>query len=122
MVCEGIHLFLHPARRWCIVKLSPHTSTTQIDTLYKLGFRQFHCCNTLPTEYGGLSGVALKPYTSGKIVYIRQHYPDAIIIAGGGVQQWSDVQHYVSLGANHCSISTLCFNPFQLARFWGKWH
>ena len=58
--------FVNEERKWCIVKLSPLTSNKTIDDLYIQGFRQFHCCNTLPVKNGGLSGQSLIPYIKEK--------------------------------------------------------
>lgn len=105
--------FLNPARQWCSIKLSPHTPTKLIDAYYEQGFRQFHCCNTLPVNEGGLSGLRLLPYTSYLVDYIRQKYPDADIVAGGGVRSMTTVHHYTKKGANFISVSSLLFNPLR---------
>ena len=82
-----------------------------------MGFRQFHCCNTIPIKEGGLSGTSLIPYTTKKIIYIRSKYKDSTIIAGGGIKTINDIVHYNSIGANHYSISTLLFHPIQFGKF-----
>ena len=113
MINEGIGVFLNEEREWCCVKLSPTVDPNLIDLYYKQGFRQFHCSNTYPTEEGGISGRVLVPYTSGSIKYIRGKYPDAEVVAGGGIYEYSTLEHYKSLGAQHFSISTVFFNPFR---------
>jgi len=118
MISSDLNQFLSNERDWCIIKLSPTTTEEQIDTFYKQGFRQFHCCNTIPIKEGGLSGPSLKPYTSEKVQYIRQKYPDTEIISGGGITKWNDVIHYKELGANYFSASTLFFNPFKAIKFY----
>ena len=35
MINEGIHVFLNPKRKWCIVKLSPIADHKLIDSYYK---------------------------------------------------------------------------------------
>lgn len=112
-----LHLFLHNERKWCIVKLSPYTTFETIDHYYQLGFRQFHCCNTIPVPEGGLSGPAIKPYCKHLIHYIRENYPNCEIIAGGGIHTLQDVEEFRTIGANHFSFSTLWFHPFKLSRF-----
>ena len=113
-ISNEIKDFLNNQREWCIIKLPPVVEHSQIDTFYNLGFRQFHCSNTLKTKDGGLSGPILKPYTSNLIKYIKQKYPDSEVIAGGGIKTIDDIKHYKALGADHFSVSTLCFNPLQL--------
>ncbi len=117
MINDGIHVFLNPKREWCIVKLSPTIDKSLIDNYYKQGFRQFHCSNTLPSEFGGVSGKILIPYTNSLIQYIRNKYDDTIIIAGGGIYDYKTLNIYKELGANHFSVSTLFFNPFKTAFF-----
>ena len=114
MINTDLQSFLNDKRKWCILKLSPKTDLSLIDSYYKQGFRQFHCCNTLPVEEGGLSGRAIIPYTNNLIKYIKNKYPDTELIAGGGVQSYSDIKKYYSIGADHISISTICFNPIKL--------
>ena len=120
MVVTGIYQFLNPDREWCIVKLSPQINKKHIDNFYQQGFRQFHCSNTLKTPRGGLSGDSLKPYTSELVTYIKNKYPDTTVIAGGGIKKRSDIEMYEKCGADHFSVSTLWFHPFQAFQFWIK--
>jgi dihydroorotate dehydrogenase len=120
MVCEGLGAFVNEHRKWCIVKLSPHSSNGLIDSLYKQGFRQFHCSNTLPTPNGGLSGPSLRPYTSDLVTRITRRYPDAEVIAGGGILRQQDAEAYLKLGASHVAVSTLFFHPFLATLFFGR--
>lgn len=111
--------FLHPNRHWCIVKLSPLTTLSQIDHYYAMGFRQFHCCNTLPVPEGGLSGIAIQKYNRPMIQYIREKYPECIVIAGGGIIDPQSAALFLrEEGANHISVSTLCFTPWKLFHLW----
>ena len=50
------------------------------------------------------------------IPYIREKYPDTVIIAGGGVRDKEDIQYYKSLGADHYACSTVFFNPLLAFR------
>ena len=111
MVSNGLSKFINNKREWCIIKLSPICDNTLIDTYYQEGFRQFHCSNTLPVRYGGLSGPTLIPYTTRIVKYIKKHYPDTTVIAGGGVRNIEQAKNYENIGADHISISTLFFNP-----------
>ena len=117
---NGIEKFINPKREWCIVKLSPLTSRSIIENYYNMGFRQFHCSNTLPTLTGGLSGPILVPYVCN-LIQIIQKYPDTVIIAGGGIQNIDTLQKYKSLGAHHFSISTLFFHPLKTIFFFKEY-
>ena len=123
MVDDNIDIFLNDKREWCILKLSPLVTEKKIDQYYDMGFRQFHCCNTLPlyenNKYiGGLSGTVLNIYTSCLIKMLKNKYKDVIIIAGGGIYNYDNLLDYKKLGANHFSISTIFFSPFSLASFY----
>lgn len=114
MINEGIQVFLNNKRKWCILKLSPLIDTSLIDSYYKQGFRQFHCCNTLPSYNGGLSGKVLTPYTNKLVNHIKTNYKDTIIIAGGGIYDSNAINDYKNIGANHFSISTIFFHPTKV--------
>jgi len=117
MINEGLKDFINPKRKWCIIKISPHSTQADIDMYYKTGFRQFHCCNTLPVKNGGLSGQSLIPYTKEKIEHIKK-YPDCEIIAGGGIQSIQTYNLYKQLGSHHASISTIFFHPILFTKFY----
>jgi len=118
MINEGLKVFLNKKRNWCIIKLPPTNFHEELDRFYKEGFRQFHVSNTLPTKYGGLSGELLKPYTYKNIDYIKKNYKDTIVIAGGGIRNMKDIKDYEAFGADHFSISSLCFNPISFLKFY----
>ena len=115
VIGKDLGIFLNPQRKWCILKLSPLTTFCEIDKYYEQGFRQFHCCNTLPVPSGGLSGPSLIPITGMLVKYIKTK-KNVTVIAGGGIQNYHDVEYYKSLGADHFSISTLIFNPLKFLR------
>lgn len=117
MVNKDIDLFLNKKRKWCIIKLSPLTDFNLIDNYYEQGFKQFHCCNTLPIEKGGLSGPAIIPHSTNLIKKIREKYPDSEIIGGGGIKSLNEINIYKKAGANHFSISSALFNPFNYKIF-----
>ena len=115
---NNIKDFINKERKWCIIKLAPLTSNKRIDELYDMGFRQFHCCNTYPLALGGLSGPILIPFVEDKIKYLRKNYTDCEVIAGGGIQNIETLNHYKKLGADHFSVSSICFNPFRFGWFY----
>jgi dihydroorotate dehydrogenase len=96
---------------WYIVKLLPTITFKDIDRLYSNGWRQYHCCNTLPVKEGGVSGKTIKTYTDKLTNYISETYPNTIVISGGGIHDYSDLCSYKENGASHFSISTLLINP-----------
>ena len=111
---DNIQKLITGKRQWCIFKISPTTTTTELDKLYEVGVRQIHASNTLKTEYGGLSGKTLQPYTMNLIKIMKKRYKDTTIIAGGGVVTPANIEAYLTSGANHVSIGTVCFNPVKL--------
>lgn len=119
---KGIGVFLNDKREWCIVKLSPFSEIELIDNYYSIGFRQFHCSNTIPVKEGGLSGRSLVPINIGLIKQIKQKYPETIIIAGGGIQDLKTLKKYENAGADHFSVSTLFFNPYKCYRFFSAYN
>ena len=118
MINEGLKLFQNKKRKWCIIKLPPINFIKDFDRYYKEGFRQFHISNTLPLKYGGLSGKSLIPFNLKSIQYIRSQYKDITIIAGGGIRSIDDIENYELVGANHYSISSICFNPFLFLKLY----
>lgn len=110
---KGIDFFLNNSRK-VIVKLSPHAEIDLVDNLVQRGFSTFHCCNTLPTDHGGMSGKKLKPYVIRLCTVIKHFNKDAEIIAGGGIETFDDISYYKSFGAVGFSLGTVCFNPFKL--------
>lgn len=118
VVNDGLYKFLNKKRQWCVIKLSPKTPTSLIDSYYKQGFRQFHCCNTVPISQGGLSGKSIQPYSFKMISYIKNKYPNTEVIGGGGIQNSQDIINYKNVGCNHFSISTLLFHPFKFMKFY----
>jgi dihydroorotate dehydrogenase len=119
MTNKGLKNFLNPKREWCIIKLPANPKYEDIHRYYKEGFRQFHASNTLSMKNGGLSGPILKPYTKDTIKYLKNNLPsDIIIIAGGGIRSMKDIVDYTKAGAQHFSVSTLCFNPISFLKFY----
>ena len=115
---ESAKCFDSEKREWCIAKLSPLTTPEELEFVVKfLGFTQLHFSNTLPTVQGGLSGPVLREYTNGLIELAREKYGDSVeLIAGGGVSDFGSVNDYLSNGADHISLGSICFNPFKLRK------
>jgi dihydroorotate dehydrogenase len=118
LIHDDLYKFLNNNRQWCCIKLSPLSDISLIDKYYKQGFRQFHCCNTLHTKYGGLSGISIQQYSFKLIKEIKSKYPDVEIIGGGGITTINDINQYKKYGANHYSISSLMFNPIMFGIFY----
>ena len=111
------------SREWCIAKVSPLVTPEQLEFLIDdLGFTQLHFSNTLPWQgAGGLSGRVLRPYTLELIRLVRENWGDSVtIIAGGGIKNWQDIYRYLSKGADHVSLGTVCFNPLALRKILRK--
>ena len=115
---ESAKSFNSEKREWCIAKLSPLTTPEELKFVVEfLGFTQLHFSNTLPTVQGGLSGPMLRGYTTELIELARSEYGNSVeIIAGGGVSDFGSVTNYLSNGADHVSIGSVCFNPFKLRK------
>ncbi len=64
-----------------------------------------HCCNTTPCEYGGLSGQ--QHYSL--IADLRKRFPDARLIAGGGISELYHIRSYLDAGANHVAVGSMLF-------------
>ena len=110
------------ARKWCIAKVSPLTTASELIYLVEsLGFRQLHFSNTFPTKRGGRSGAVLIPYTLELIRLVRENWGAEIeIVAGGGVNDFPAVYEYLSAGADHVALGSVCFNWFRMKRILEK--
>ena len=105
LVSNNLDKFLNDKRDWCIVKLSIND---EVDDLYDAGFRQFHCCNTIPVKNGGLSGISLIPHVSEKIKNIKEKYPDTTVIAGGGIRDMDTMKMYKNVEQITTPYHLLC--------------
>ena len=119
---ESARSFTPNTRKWCIAKMSPLTTPEEIKFVVEhLSITQLHFSNTLPTIRGGLSGPMLRGYTTELIELARSEYGNSVeIIAGGGVSDFGSVTDYLSSGANHISLGSVCFNPFKLRKLLKK--
>lgn len=97
-----------------IAKLPPVQWMDYAWPLYhELGVTQFHCCNTLPTPSGGLSGKTLKQLSLQATEEVVQLGPGVRVTGGGGVEDVQDVTDYVSAGASRIAVGSMLFNPFN---------
>lgn len=96
-----------------IAKLAPLRWMDLAAPLYEVGIRYFHCCNTIPTPGGGLSGKVLKNYSLWCVDELRSAYSDVKLIAGGGITSIDDIKDYYKAGADHFSVASFLFNPFN---------
>lgn len=110
-ITEAIRLCLN-CERIPICKLPPIRYMDYVDPLWHLGVRWFHCCNTIPSPGGGISGKPLKQYSLWATEQIKDTY-DATIIGGGGITSIDDIKDYENAGADYFSIGSFCFNPLN---------
>lgn len=97
-----------------IAKLPPVRWQDLAIPLYDMGVRWFHCCNTLPTPGGGVSGKPLKSYSLWAISDLRERFGDDVhLIGGGGVSTTADIDDYLAAGADHIAIASLLLNPLR---------
>ena len=107
-------------RRWCIAKVSPLSTTEEIDYIIDLGFDQIHASNAVPDSmYGAISGFIVKKYSLRIIEHIKNTHSHVQVIAGGGIQTISDIDEYRNAGADHVSFGSVCFTPWRLPKLIG---
>jgi len=102
-----------------IAKLPPIGWMDLAVPLYEAGVRVFHCCNTLWTPAGGLSGAVLRPYTLTALRDIRialGREGPLQLIGGGGIACADDVQMYFGAGAHHVAIASMLLAPWHWRR------
>ena len=96
-----------------IVKLPPVGWLSLANKFYGMGVRWFHCCNTIPTPAGGVSGHVLKPYSLEAIAHLHERFEDVKLIGGGGIYSVQDAQEYWAAGADHVAIASALLNPWR---------
>jgi len=97
-----------------IAKLPPVRWMDYGKPLYSAGVRRYNLCNTIPTPGGGMGGKPLMQYSLWAVEDFRDTYGDDVcLIGGGGITCLDDVKAYIHAGANHVSIGSMLFNPFN---------
>jgi dihydroorotate dehydrogenase len=77
------------------------------------GIRLIHLSNTLPSPVGGVSGAPLRKVNLPIVAEIARRYPQAEVIAGGGIYNESHARAYLHTGAKHLSLGTVWMNPLR---------
>jgi dihydroorotate dehydrogenase len=107
-----------------IVKLPPVNYRPIVDTalwtkVTRKAITSFHCCNTLPSPGGGISGKPLKALSLEAVRFLREHSrKHALVnldtlIGGGGVTCEQDVQDYLDAGATNVAVGSALFFPWK---------
>lgn len=102
-----------------IVKLPPVGWRPLVEHALNHGIHAFHCCNTLPTPRGGLSGPVLKQFSLEVISSIKTMFipPDGtqplVLIGGGGISTSNDIADYIEAGATHFAVASMLLNPWR---------
>ena len=104
-----------------IVKIPPVQYGQMVDDAVAAGVRMFHCCNTLPSPKGGVSGAPLREVALECIADLRNRpdWDELTVIGGGGVYQPEHVDAYAELGVRYVAIATKLFNPLYLLKMFG---
>ena len=102
-----------PNREFCIVKLPYYSTVREVRRLHDCGITQFHCSNT----NRGLSGPSLLSRNLSTIQELDRVFCGNLeLIGGGGVADKETIDRYMWHGADHVSISSVCFNPLATYR------
>lgn len=109
---------LHRSESPLIVKLAPLGYMRVARQALDAGIRSFHCCNTLPTPNGGISGKPLKAFSLQAIEDLRNYchardYDLDILIGGGGVTTANDINDYLDVGATSVAIGSHLLAPWH---------
>lgn len=100
-----------------IVKLPPVSYEKRAEAALCAGINSFHCCNTLPTPDGGMSGKPLKVFSLNCIKQMRTlSYTYKHLIGGGGVTCLGDAKEYLQAGCTNVSVASVLFNPLNWRR------
>lgn len=97
-----------------IAKLPPVRWMELAKPLFDIGVRWFHCCNTIPTPGGGISGKPLKQYSLWATEEIKDRWGTQVkVTSGGGISRVKDIMDYEKAGADHFAVGSLLLNPFR---------
>lgn len=103
-----------------IVKLPPIGYESLVQHALAAGIDSFHCCNTLPTPGGGMSGKPLQPLSLRCLADVRQAaerggHTLRWLIGGGGVTGMDDARRFFDAGATSVSVASVLFFPWRWA-------
>lgn len=120
--CPNVHQYGIPSsvlKAYCekfkvIAKLPPTDKVDDIAAMcIETGVKFLHCCNTLPTSEGGVSGERLFHTNMPIVKRLSTRYPGTII-AGGGIYSPEHVGYYKAAGASSFSLSTVWLTPWKV--------
>ena len=120
--CPNVHEYGIPfsvlkdycARFSVIAKLPPTGIVDDMAAMcIEAGVRYLHCCNTIPTARGGVSGRRLFQDNLPIVGRMAARYPGRII-AGGGIYDAGAVKAYRSYGATGVSLATVWLTPWRV--------
>lgn len=97
-----------------IVKLPPIGYPSIIDAAFRAQIKNFHCCNTIPSPIGGISGKPVMEYSIKLVAGLRKGNTAITIIGGGGITSRSDMLKYWSAGADYFAMASAFFNPMNI--------
>jgi dihydroorotate dehydrogenase len=101
-----------------IVKLPPVGYRHLAHMALEEGITRFHCCNTLPTGNGGLSGKPLQALSLQAVREVKDMALDrgillANVIGGGGVTCLDDACKYIQAGATNVAVASVLLAPWR---------
>lgn len=97
-----------------VAKLPPIRWAELAEPLFDTGVTRFHCCNTIKTPGGGLSGETLRQYSLWAVSDLKDRWGDRIeVIGGGGIKTLAHVEEYRNAGADHFAVGSALLNPFR---------
>jgi len=100
-----------------IAKLAPLNWMPVAEKLWHMGVRAFHCCNTIWTPGGGLSGAVLRPYSLAAVRDLRHRFGAEItLIGGGGITHPDHVNMYASAGVNSVAVGSVILRLWPIMR------
>lgn len=95
------------------VKLPPIGYEERAEQAIAAGVHYLHCCNTMPTPAGGMSGKPPQPLALQAVRFCRKLDPKIHIIGGMGITGIDDVKRFRDAGANNFAVGSAWFNPFR---------
>lgn len=120
--CPNVHEYVIPSdvlQDYCkkfnvIAKLPPTNKVYDMaDMCIDVGVKLLHCCNTIPTEKGGISGNQLFEENVLIVAKMARNHPGKII-AGGGIYTEGHLALYKTVGASYFSLSTVWLTPWRV--------